>query len=222
MARRQLQSQNKEHVTQYFEKRHEYLETHNFFHRLNNLKLKPNHKLAERLDRTFTQSALYAEQTLPQFPDIPFSPHVARIRNRLGIYKALLYQHHHNVNLEPEIQNSIQEQYDDFDIPNTLEDCKSLYDSTLQSLKLAEKEAILHRRQHLQLKRQQYADLEHEAAEKYIKRLQQCEDLARVYSKCAYIRGKHKKGGFTTIEVPEDPNISPKTCTKWRTVDCPK
>jgi hypothetical protein len=43
-----------------------------------------------------------------------------------------------------------------------------------------------------------------------------------VYSKCAYIRGRHKKGGFNTIEVPEDPNISPKTCTKWRTVDCPK
>jgi hypothetical protein len=66
MAARLLKSSNREHVTQYFETRYDYLENHNFFNKLEQLKQKPNNKLAEKLDRTFTQSARHAKNRLPQ------------------------------------------------------------------------------------------------------------------------------------------------------------
>ena len=222
MAKRKLHSSNPAHVTAYFQHKIKYLHDHNFFVKLEELKQSPSDALAERLDRTLLRASLYAEARIPQYPSVPFSPTIADLRNTLGLYRMLLFQHHHGIELHDQIRDAISRQYEHFLFPDTLEECKIGYNSTLQALRKAEKDAVHHRSDFLQKKAESYADSGDATAESYLKRLQQCEDTSRVFKKCAIARGKHQKGGFSTIEVPRDPVVHPKQCTEWRTVDCPK
>ena len=57
---------------------------------------------------------------------------------------------------------------------------------------------------------------------KYLKRLKQCEDTARVFDRCRDARGLVAGGGFSSIQVPSDPSVHPKQATHWRTVDVPQ
>ena len=57
---------------------------------------------------------------------------------------------------------------------------------------------------------------------KYLKRLKQCEDTARVFDRCRDARGLVVGGGFSSIQVPSDPSVHPKQATHWRTVDVPQ
>ena len=46
--------------------------------------------------------------------------------------------------------------------------------------------------------------------------------MSRVFQRCANARGANRSGGLSNIEVPQDPNVPPKDCTEWKTLDCPK
>jgi len=126
-----LKSTNPQQVTSYFEHYFDYLVEHNFFDRLQRLEEHPSHALAERLDRTRIQAALFAEAKLPQYPDVPYSPAIVRLRNRFGLLRLLLYQHNHGIDLHEQVKTSILQQYHDFVFPNTLEECKTQYNSVL-------------------------------------------------------------------------------------------
>jgi len=128
---RHLKSTNLHHVTTHFEHNHEYLKKHNFFSCLERLKEYPSHELAERLDRTRIQAALFAENQLPQHPDVPYSPAIVRLQNRLGLLRLLLFQHNHGIDLHAQLKTSILQQYEHFVFPDTLASCKSQYNSAL-------------------------------------------------------------------------------------------
>ena len=56
----------------------------------------------------------------------------------------------------------------------------------------------------------------------YLKQLKQHESMSRVFQRCANAHGANRSGGFSTVEVPQDPHVSLKECTEWKTLDCPQ
>ena len=117
--RRRLRSTVPTQVVTYFEAKFAYLEQHNFFTRLKHLESHPNDSLAERLDRQLVQASLYAEKKVPKYPDVPYSPKIARLRHKWTLYKLLLYQHHHCIDLDDRISTDVMACHSDFHFPET-------------------------------------------------------------------------------------------------------
>ncbi len=185
------------------------------------LKQQPNNKLAEKLDKTLIQASLFAEQQLPQYPDVPYSPALAKLRNKFRLLRMLKTLHYRGCDLHFQIREGITTQYEDFKIPDTVEELESRYKKALVELiqqEKVERANSKERHEHLEEKARQYSTNGELSSAQYLKRLKQCEDTARVFQKCAFAHGKNKRGGFASIEGPADPNIHPKNCTHCITI----
>jgi hypothetical protein len=91
-------STNPNHVRIHIEAQHEYLEEHNYVHRILHLQQNPNEELAESVDRMRMRACLYAESKIPQYPDVPYSPAMVEARNYFGLLCLLLHQHKTTLN----------------------------------------------------------------------------------------------------------------------------
>ena len=223
--RRRLRSTVPKQVVTYFEAKFAYLEQHNFFTRLKHLESHPNDSLAERLDRQLVQASLYAEKQLPKHRDVPFSPDIANLRERLNIYRLIKDQFLHNVDLDDQIRKRIFDFSGDIVFPNDYDESLRLYQDASKALNAAERAELKEperRDKFLREVADSHALHGNLTSAQYLKRLRLCEDLARTYAKCAKARGKVKTSGFSYIEVPQDPTANPKKTKAWRLVDTPK
>jgi hypothetical protein len=222
---RHLKSSNPQHIKPYFESKFQYLEEHNFFHRLEQLKKCRNVKLAEQLDRQLTKASLSAETQVPTYPAVPYSPAIANLRKIFGIYRMILFQYHHEIDLDPIIQQNVWLHHQHFHFPTTYEEAKACYDDSLKKLKQAEKQELIDSKLRIGFLQEKvdahalHGDL---TSAQYLKRLQMCEETHRVFKKVEKARGLCKNSGLSTVEVPLDPQIHPKAATEWRTIECPK
>ena len=109
--------------------------------------------------------------------------------------------------------------------PQSLEECQLRYDVALKDLKALERsehKASAQRDKCLVEKADAYASQGEVSAAQYLKQLKQRESMSRVFQRCANAQGANCSGGFSAIEVPQDPNVPPKDCTEWKTLDCPQ
>lgn len=86
----------------------------------------------------------------------------------------------------------------------------------------SERKTSAQRDKYLAEKAEAYASQGEVSATQYLKQIKQSESMSRVFQRCANARGAHRFGGISTIEVPQDPNVPPKDCTEWKTLDCPQ
>ncbi len=68
MSKRRLKSTNLQHVEAYFNAKYEYLEEHNFFRKMEQLKKGGSKYLAEKLDRKLVTASLTDEKKVPTYP----------------------------------------------------------------------------------------------------------------------------------------------------------
>jgi len=54
-----------------------------------------------------------------------------------------------------------------------------------------------------------------------LRNLKKAEAMKRLFQKLQRLRQTHVRGGITRLEVPNDPNADPKTCTQWKVIDIP-
>lgn len=142
-----------------------------------------------------------------------------------SIYRMILRQYNHSVDLDPQIKLSIASHSGEFTFPTSHDESKSMYKAALQELRTAEQKERNDSKlkdKFLQTKADAHALHGDQSTSKYLKLLKQCKESARVYKKVAHARGKSNHGGFTTIEVPMDPTVHSKQATHWRTVECPQ
>ena len=196
----------------YFEAQYDYLIQHNYFPCLEHLQHHPDDALAEALDRTRTRARLYAEAKLPRYPDVPYSPAIANARNHFNILKMLLYQHKHNIDFSDQLREPILCHSEQFKFPQSLEECQIRYDVALKDLKAlerSERKTSAQRDKYLAEKAEAYANQGEVSAAQYLKQLKQRESMSRVFQRCANTRGAKRSGGFSTVEVPQDPERLP-------------
>ena len=92
----------------------------------------------------------------------------------------------------------------------------------LKALERSERKTSAQRDKYLAEKAEAHAIQGESSKARYLKQLKQRESVSRVFQRCAHARGAKRSGGFSTIEVPQDPQVSPKECTEWITLDCPQ
>jgi hypothetical protein len=137
----------------------------------------------------------------------------------------LLHQHKHHIDFSEQLQEPILCHSEKFKFPLTLEECQVRYNIALKDLKAlerSERKTSAHRDKHLAEKAEAHASQGEVSIAQYLKQLKQRESMSRVFQRCANARGTNRYGGFSTIEVPQDPNVTPKDCTEWKTLDCPQ
>jgi hypothetical protein len=172
-APRRIASTNPNHVRTHIEAQHECLDEHNCLHRI--LHLQPNQmeELAESLDHMRTRACLCAESKVPQYPDVPHSPATVEAHNYFGLLRLLLHQHKNNIELNNHLRESTINQHEDFQFPQTAEECKTRHDTTLkllQQLEQSEQKNATHHDRNPAARAEACANQNDVSAEKYLKR----------------------------------------------------
>ena len=54
-----------------------------------------------------------------------------------------------------------------------------------------------------------------------LRRLQRAEEIKRLFNKLRSVRIKDNRRGSTAIEIPIHPEVDPKICTEWQTIEVP-
>jgi hypothetical protein len=129
----------------------------------------------------------------------------------------LLYQHKNNIELNNHLQETMLNRHEEFQLPQTAEECKIRYDAALKHFKQLEQSKqkdTTHHDKHLAARAEVYANQNNVTTEKYLKRLRHAKSMARVFKRCTQARGDSSSGSFSTIEIPFNPDTHPKEGTE--------
>ena len=223
MQYRDFKARDPQAVTEYLTAVDTYLHDHHFHERLERLQATPdiNHTLANGLDKDLTRACLSASRHCRKMRQTPWSPKVKKARDRVNILKRLLGMFRTKVNMHKSIEKLRSKAGCRSPLPTTAEACNVELRATQGNLKTTVKDAAAHRRDHLADLAEIYSLREDKEKSAILKHLIKAEDIKAMYAKIRAIRKHQSKGGITSLEVPEDPDEDPKTCTHWRKVDLP-
>ena len=109
-----------------------------------------------------------------------------------------------------------------FIFPSTLKECNSQLRVLQKEMKDLTQCAKQLRQEALQARAEAEASRRKKPLEKIIKRIRNSEAKVRMFRKLNVLRKKNRQGGLSRLQVPVNPDVSPKTCTEWKSVELPK
>ena len=230
MQSRDLVSTKQYQIAPYFKHKHQHLEDHNWFEKIQTLRQcikdeNPNHPLAEELYGRLLESCRYAGKRLPKFRDAPYSPELVRLRKINNYLSSVQTQLATGIDMAEQLAKQRRKLGTlQFDLPTSVEACKLAKRQAQKDFKIALKQEIkkrplrkAHMKQLIKAAKAE-GDMKKARLLKHIKRTEESND---VFHKLRNIRNKVPSGGLKHLLVPEDPTMDPKQCTDWRTVDIP-
>ena len=108
MDSRDITSKRYHQIPIYFKSRTKHLDDHKFYTQLEQLRQcvetdTPNDQLAQKLDTRFQRSALYAGGQCQRYPNVPYSPTIARLRNVCQLLRQAITQLRHSYDMSESI-----------------------------------------------------------------------------------------------------------------------
>jgi hypothetical protein len=232
METRDISTKKPHQLYPYFIHLDEQLENHGWYDGIAKLRDyydrdEPNHTLALTLDERRIRSCRSAAKKVKRYPLGPYSPKIAKLRN---IYTLLNLVIRHSVSQVSYVEQikGVQSLMTDleFQLPPTIEACKVERQRVWKDLQDTLKKEIhtsQSRREFLKELMERYQAEGNSKAAKRIRNQMRCEEVARIFQKCANARGKEIAGGLSYVKVPADPTEpATNSCTEWRSVTDPQ
>lgn len=223
---RVLQATNIHQVTEYIEKKYEYLCQHNVFEGAQRLLLPGNrHQYAERIDKDILDASLAAEKKITRFGEPQWSKALADARKKAQVLQKQLSMIRTGINSNDIIQREWSTIGGTEALPTLRNKCSTLLRSTKQEIKKIVSQSFQRREQERQQKiavltnSGKPKDLEHATR---LRNLQKSEAIKQLFQKLTSLRLVRQKSGVTRIEIPTLPTADPKTCTEWTQIDVPE
>jgi hypothetical protein len=215
----------------FIQEQHQHLEDHAWFQQIKDLQQciddhKPNHTLANKLDRRRIAACQHAGSKLKRYGPTPYSPALIKQKTICQLLKIAMNRWSNGM-IKEEIIEDIKQKLQDMGIqlPEDHEGCKQVKKAQTQELKRMMQEETQNN-----AKRQEFHEEmitkasnagDKERAQR-IQRIQRAEVLKAVWTKCAAARGCTKASGISTVMVPTIQDADHKTCTDWKTIEDPK
>ena len=224
-ALRTLQSKNVKQITSYIKLVYDYLMQCNAFERAKRLCHPGNrHAYAERLDKDMIQACLMAEKKIKRYGEPAWSIALDQVRKKAVLLRKCLSTIRTGLNLTDIIQESNRNLITPIELPRTKQECCDHLRLVKREIEDIVNASVKHREDEI---KQRITSLEvsgkkSDAATAIIlRRLQRAEEIKRLFSKLRSVRTKNERRGVTAIEIPVHPDVDPKTCTEWQTIDVP-
>jgi hypothetical protein len=234
MAHRDFTAKNRANNSKYISAKFAHLTEQRFFRHLSLLQDKPfgDHLLAERLDKMLIDASEVASKKVRRFYKPWWSLTITKARAIVEVLRRQLSGFKTFTDVREVLLERILELSLDMILPVTKADCILLYKEKQQTLLQLEKNSLTPRHEEIEAKANIAASNSNMPFKLNLDKLRSHEAHAAMYRKIKAVRGKHKSGGFTSIQVPEpwpDPHSeytstalpNPKTATEWKTIDLP-
>ena len=222
---RVLQASNIHQVTEYIEKKHEYLCQHNVFERVQRLLIPGNrHDYAERIDKDVLSASLAAEQKIKIFGEPQWSVKLASARKKAQVIQKQMSMIRTGIANEDIVQSEWSDIGNGEILPMSTRECSTLLRKTKKEIMEIVSQSFQRREQ----ERQQLIESlmksgkprECEQA-KRLRNLEKSEAIKQLFGKLKSLRLVRQKSGVSCIEIPSPPTADPKTCTNWIQIDIP-
>ena len=220
-------------VEKYVIAKMQYLTEHSFFERLTTLETlqRPDHALAESLDRDFTRAALHGAKLCARKRRSPWSPDLAKAWAELHFYKLLKSSRRTTANYVPAI-TKLQHRWNHLPriIPDDPEFIKENYKMAIAKMQEIRQKAQESRDAYLTNQVAMYKDLNEKGKAKILQRIIRAESQHKVYKKINYLKSQGEEtSGLSTIKIPKQISFTdnekmkslPDNEAHWETVSVP-
>ena len=221
IATREFTSKDRSANRIYMQQKYKYLTQHNFEARLKAVKESFDPTMAEQLDRDFQRSGKVAAKRCKKKPtNTAYVKALAELRVKKNILLKTISQ----IRLRRSYASGIQHCYDkgiEFEIPSTLDECKTQLRSIQRQITEMTKTAISRRVNEQKARLQEAEQSGDKPTVKAIRHRIAAERTKQMYAKIRQCRG-NEKSGITRLNVPADPDTTDyDNCTEWITIDTP-
>ena len=218
-AARGVHSRSDRSRTQYIRSKYKYLEDHNWFDRLRDLRssAEPDPRQAEKLDRDWVRASLHAEKQCKKYPSTPYSRTIALKRNLRRLLNIVISEYHRGKSFLAAKRKALKKVSGV--VPVTIEECKKEVKKINREIPKLEKNANELRRS------EQRQDVETRLAAgdkvgaKAVRNILVAEEIKEMYHQIRAMEDKHDRH-IHSLQVPADGDfLSCKTCTEWRNIE---
>ena len=225
-TRRQLCTSNAKHNTAYIDKVYELLAAHNVFERAQRLTyIGDRHSAAEAIDKDMTAACLAAERKLPIFGEAAWwSVELASARQRTHVLGKLFSNMKAGRDSTLVIEEARKIMPITWEPPTTIQQSSQQWRSEKKITAKLASESIDIRDKEMKVKikeLEQSCTAADKETVKIIRRVKRAEDLKKIWQKLKVVRQNAKTNHVVRLEIPTNPDMDPKQCTEWQTVEVP-
>ena len=222
---RKLYSTNRHQVTAYLRRMDAIMTSCNAYERGDKLDLPGRRDAqAERLDSDILNGSLVSEREVPMFQKPEWSTALANARIRTAVLQKLLTGIKHNKAHSQDLIEQFTQTCEGLPFPQNKTICQKYLTDARSEVNIIVHDSFAQRDQEF---RQRIVELEASVKPKDRKHAQtlrqmiQKERRRQMFRKLKVLRDTSGATGVTRIEVPVPPDMDPKACTQWETIDIP-
>jgi hypothetical protein len=224
IQRRDLHAKNPKEVTKYLEAKHDVMEAHNIFERIQRLIHNPtlNPALAGSIDTDLYRISTAAGKNCQKFREPEWSVKLHKARTRVGFLKRVLSIRGTRYDQCSQIEELQLKQGTSFLIPTTIKECKqALRNAQVEVSQIARNSSQY--REDKKISKVAAVELEgNNDWAKILRNIQKAEEMKKSFAKICYLRTPERNTGISSIQVPAHPTNNPKDCKQWITINAPQ
>ena len=186
---------------------------------------RPDHEMAESIDRDITRMLLSAASKLKKYKPPPWIEELHHTRRQLRVWKGHLKALRKNKTPPKSLESLYNSIPEGKRLPTTTTECKQLLRQARRRIDHIVANAARHRQEELERRAQEHAKStapDGKAKASIIRNIRKREEIREMFKKLQRVRNKTTDTSITTVKVPLDPNVDPKQCTEWTEVDTPE
>jgi hypothetical protein len=222
----QLSTSNIHQVTAYIDQKYDCLEKHNVFERAERLSYLGNrHAFAERIDKDIVAASIFAGKALPQFGESAWSVALSTARRHVNMLSKLYSDMRRNRPLEDTLCQARDTMPSTWVCPTTIQQCSFQLKEYKRTAATIATDSVVRRdqeRQELIRQLEKSSTSSNKKSAKRLRRLKKAEDIKQLFRKLKRVRNTQARKGVVRLEIPLHPDVDPKSCTEWTTVEVPQ